>query len=315
MKLVANGMFDTAGARTIVPELDVVQVESTDEMLSEAADAEIVIGAAPNSFSELIRRGRRLKWVHTASAGVDHFLCPEFTESDVVLTCAKDGPAGPNLAEHAFGLLLALTRHVAIAARQTTWQRRELAGGVWELGGKTLGVVGYGGVGRGMAARGLAFGMSVVATKRRVAMEDAPADITLLPADRLHELLGQSDAVMIAVPDTPETRGSFDSTAFRAMKPSAILVNVGRGTTVVTDDLVDALREDRIAGAGLDVTDPEPLPDGHPLWSMDQVVITPHIAGAAPERGVRNSDRVMENLRRFISGSPLLGAVDRTLGY
>ena len=314
MKLVANGTFDEVAARVVVPTLDVVQVESVDELLSEVVDAEIVVGASPKSFPELIRRGGRLKWVHTSSAGVDHFLCPEFTESDVVLTCAKDGPAGPNLAEHAFGLLLALTRHIAIAARQTTWRRGELGKGVWELGGKTLGVVGYGGVGRGMAERGLAFGMSVVATKRTIA-GDAPADISLLQAERLDDLLRQSDAVMIAVPDTPETVGLFDAAAFRTMKSSAMLINVGRGKTVVTDDLVEALRAGEIAGAGLDVIDPEPLPEGHPFWSMDQVVITPHIAGAAPERGVRNFDRLLENLKRFVSGRPLLSTVDKTLGY
>ena len=314
MKLVATKPFDESRAKVIAPDLEVVIVDSTDELMREAVDAQIVIGVSTQTFPQLLRDGERLKWAHTSSAGVDHYLCPEFTDSDVILTCAKDGPAGPNLAEHAFALLLALTRNVGIAARQNSWRRGELSTGVWELGGKTLGIVGYGGVGREMAARGVAFGMTVIATKRSIP-EEIPAGVSVLTPERLDEVLHRSDAVMIAVPDTPETVGLFDAEVFRAMKRSACIVNVGRGKTIVTDDLVTALKTEEIAGAGLDVTDPEPLPDGHPLWSMDRVVITPHIAGAAPERGVRNLDRVLENLQRFLADRPLLSTVDRTLGY
>ena len=318
MKLVANGPFDEARARAIAPDVDVVIAETAEHLIGEAIDADIVINISAQVLEKLLRQSTPLKWAHTSSAGVDRFLTPEFLSSDVILTCAKDGPAGPNLAEHAFALLLALTRNVAISARKTTWKRGELSSGVYELGGKTLGVIGYGGVGREMASRASAFGMAVAAikkTQREDVPADASADIEILPPERLDVVLAKSDAVMIAVPDTPDTVGLFDKAAFAAMKQSAIIVNVGRGSTIVTDDLVSALEVGEISGAGLDVTDPEPLPEGHPLWSMDQVVITPHIAGVAPERGIRNLERVLQNLELFVAGRPLLSTVDKKLGY
>ena len=315
MKLVVRGPLDAEACRRVVPGIAVVGAATAEELVAKSADADIVIGAVPDGFAELLRRARRLRWAHTSIAGVDRFLCPEFLESPVVLTCAKGGPAGPNLAEHAFALLLALTRHVAHAARARTWLRRGLSEGVHELGGRTMGLAGYGGVGREVARRARAFDMSVIAIKRGPVEGTSGNGDTVWEPDRFHEMLALADAVVVSLPGTEKTRHLFDQAAFAAMRSGSVLVNVGRGTTVDLDALVAALESGRIAGAGLDVTDPEPLPDDHPLWRMDNVVITPHIAGAAPERAVRNGRLVLENLRRFAAGEPLLGAVDGMAGY
>ena len=133
--------------------------------------------------------------------------------------------------------------------------------------------------------------------------------------DRFEEMLQRADIVVVTVPHTPETEGLFDAKAFSIMKESALLITVGRGQTVQTDALVDALNRGSIGGAGLDVVDPEPLPDNHPLWSCPNAIITPHMAGNAPERAGRNQELVLENLRRYVAGQPLLSTVDKTLGY
>jgi phosphoglycerate dehydrogenase-like enzyme len=178
-----------------------------------------------------------------------------------------------------------------------------------------MGLAGYGGVGREVARRALAFDMSVIAVKRTPPATAPPDGVQVWGADGFYRMLEHSDVVVVSAPGTAETYRMFDEAAFRHMRPGAMLVNVGRGTTVDLDALTQALQDGRIAGAGLDVTDPEPLPEGHPLWRMDNVVITPHIAGAAPERAGRNEELVMENLRRFVHGEPLLSVVDPNAGY
>lgn len=190
-----------------------------------------------------------------------------------------------------------------------------IAGDVFELGGKTMGLVGFGGVGRHLARMARGFNMKVVAVRRSPGTADSDDGTTVWGADRFHEMLSVSDVVVVSVPDLPATRAMFDAEAFRTMKNRAILIAVGRGKTVDTDALVDALNAGEIGGAGLDVVDPEPLPDDHPLWQMDNVIITSHNAGTSPERGERNRALVLENLKRFVAGQPLLNRVDCDAGY
>lgn len=314
MKIVCNGEVERDRLQSVVPGASIVVVHSTDEMLAESSDAEVVIGVRPDSFSELLRTSPKLRWAHTSTAGVDRYICDELRSSRAVLTCAKDGPAGPNLADHAMALLLCLSRNLLESARSTTWRRHDLSQGIFELGGKTAGIAGYGAAGREIARRAAAFGMSVAATRLRPPHESRDG-VTVLPPDHLTIMLEQSDVVFNTLPGTAATHGLFNENIFRFCKKGTVFINVGRGTTVNTADLVRALQDGTLAGAGLDVVDPEPLPDGHPLWTMDNVIITPHIAGVAHERGERNMQLIVDNLRRLVGGRPLRSVVDPVAGY
>lgn len=317
MKLVTTQRLPQETIRNISPDIEIVQVTGEEALLRAAPDADVIIGGFGGSsgaqFERLVRAAGRVRWIHTSSAGVDPLLCPEFLSRDIVLTCGKGHAVGTLLAEHAFALTLALTRGIASCARMKAWGRNSGAGrGVSELRGRTMGIVGFGGVGLALARRARAFDMDVVAVKRTPS-DGAPEGVTLW--GRLNDLLARSDIVVITVPLTEETRGLFDRKTFERMKPTAILVNVGRGEVVDTAALIDALRDNKIAGAGLDVFEQEPLPDDSPLWGMENVVITPHIAGNSPDRSGRNLETVLENLRRFIQGQPLIGVVDKIAGY
>lgn len=315
MKLVALQKIDEAAAREIVPNIEVVNA-SRDTLLDVVTDADILIGSPGALWEDVLKVSPKLRWVHVSSAGVDRLVCPAFLESDVTVTCAKGDVVGPLLAEHAFALMLALTRGIALCVRDGRWNRREGDAGkkVFEVGGKTLGLVGFGGVGQHLARMGHAFNMDVIALRRK-AVGDEPDYVTVWGNERFDDLLAKADVVVVSVPDTPDTRGMFDREAFAKMKKSAFLVTVGRGNTVDTDALVEALENGEIAGAGLDVVDPEPLPDEHPLWQMRNVIITPHIAGNAPERAGRNRALILDNLKRFAQGEALASAVDKSVGY
>ena len=316
MKLVALQKIDEGAAKEIVPNLEVVNA-SRDTLLDVVTDADILIGSpGGNLIEDIIKVSPKLRWIHVSSAGVDSLICPALLESNVTLTCAKGDVVGPLLAEHAFALMLALTRGIALCVRDGRWNRREGEAGkkVFEVGGKTLGLVGFGGVGQHLARMAHAFNMNVIALRRK-AVGDEPDYVTVWGNDRFDDLLAQSDVVVVSVPDTPQTRGMFNADAFAKMKNAAFLVTVGRGNTVDTDALVAALNNGDIAGAGLDVVDPEPLPDEHPLFQMRNVIITPHIAGNAPERAGRNSALVLENLKRFAQGEALVSSVNKSVGY
>jgi phosphoglycerate dehydrogenase-like enzyme len=315
MKLVALQKIDEAAVRAVVPDIEFVHT-SRDQLLDVVTDADILIGSPGNLWEDVLKVSPKLRWVHVSSAGVDRMVSPAFLESEITLTCAKGDVVGPLLAEHAFALMLALTRGIALCVRDGRWNRHEGAAGklVFEVGGKTMGLVGFGGVGQHLARMAKAFDMDVIALRRAV-VGDEPEGVTVWGNERFDDLLAQSDVVVVSVPDTPDTRGMFDKDAFAKMKKSAFLITVGRGNTVDTDALVDALQKGEIAGAGLDVVDPEPLPDEHPLWRMRNVIITPHIAGNAPERAGRNQALVLDNLKRFAQGDALMSAVDKSAGY
>ena len=194
------------------------------------------------------------------------------------------------------------------------WNRRygdEL--GMISLDGKTVLVVGLGGIGKAVAKRSSGLGMRVVATRNSSREGPDYVDYVGL-SDELFELAGQADVIVNALPLTPQTRGLFNAEFFDAAKKGHLFINVARGGSVVTDDLVAALRDGRVGGAGLDVTDPEPLPADHELWQMDNVIITPHIAWYG-SKGERERALAAENLRRFIAGDALLNVVDPERGY
>ena len=314
MKIVVMGEFDTERMTSEVSGIAVTSVSSAHALLREVVDAEVLINFPPAHIPEILSHATQLRWMHTSVAGVDRLLCRELVESDIVLTCAKDGPAGPNLADHAMALCLALARGIGRSARANTWSRKKLSPGVFELGGRTAGIAGYGSAGREIAKRALGFGMKVLATKRKPPFV-VEENMRVLPAEDFELLLVGSDVVFNCLPETSETVRLFDGKTFDKMKPRSLFINIGRATTVETDALVDALASGKIGGAGLDVIDPEPLPDDHALWGMHNVVITPHIAGASADRAVRNRDLVVENLHRYMAGKELASAVDKKAGY
>jgi phosphoglycerate dehydrogenase-like enzyme len=293
------------------PGATLVEARDVATQRAEIVDAEILFGRVT---PEVFACHRRLRYYHALGAGVDAVLSPELVESDVVMASEK-GQVGVHLAEHAFALLLGLTRGVHTALRQPDYRLREpIRREQRELFEQTMGIVGFGGTGRAIALRALAFGMRVLA----VDIEDVPS----LPGveavwkpDRLYDLLGASDVVVIALPLTKATHHLFTRDLFRRMRPTAILVNVTRGEIVYGDDLVAALDEGLLWGAALDVTDPEPLPNGHRLWTHPRVIVTPHTAGGSPRRGARAIATLCENLRRLRDGRPLLAVIDKRKGY
>ena len=292
------------GAQLVMPE-------SEAELLEVMPQVEVVFGSLS---PEMFRRGERLRWVQTWGAGVDGQLFKAFVHSNVVLTSGR-GTVGVHLAEHAMALLLGLTRGIAWAVRKPGWdQRMPIRNASWELVGLTMGIVGLGGTGRELAGRAAAFGMRVVAVDPEDV--DVPGCVaSCWKMDRFHDLLALSDVVAVCAPLTPETRGMFDERAFRCMRSGALLINVTRGGIMDEDALVDALTCGRIAGAGLDVVPVEPLPQDHPLWKMENVLITPHTAGGSPNRQDRIVNLFCENLRRLHTGQPLLSVIDKKKGY
>lgn len=288
-----------------------VDAEEPAAQRREIVDADVLFGrVAPDVYA----LNRRLRYYHSIGAGVDAVLSPELVESDVILASEK-GEVGIHLAEHAFALLLGLTRGIHTALRRPDYSLREpIRREQRELYELTMGIVGLGGTGRAVARRALGFGMRVLAVDIEDVAPEPGVEAVWKPA-RLGELLGLSDVVVIALPLTKATHHLFTRDLLRRMRPSAILINVTRGAIVYGDDLVAALNDGLIWGAGLDVTDPEPLPPGHPLWTHPRVIVTPHTAGGSPRRAGRVVATFCENLRRLRDGRPLLALIDKHKGY
>ena len=293
------------------PTATIVEAKGADAQRKEIVDADVLFGRVPPDVYPL---AKRLKLYQSIGAGVDSALCPELVNDDVPLSSEKGG-VGVHLAEHAFALLLTLTRGLHTAIRNPDYALREsIRTEQSELLEMTMGIVGFGGVGRDVAKRAVGFGMRVLG----IDIENVPPEPgveAIWKPERMAEMLGQADVVVIGLPLTKATRHLFTRDLFRKMKRSAILVNVTRGEIVYGDDLLAALNEGVIWGAGLDVTDPEPLPKEHPLWRHPRCVVTPHTAGGSPRRADRIVDTFCENLKRLRDGRPLVALVDKQKGY
>ena len=256
-----------------------------------------------------------LSWVQSVSAGVEHQLYPEFANSDVALTNAK-GCYAPAIAEHTIGLLFSLTRKIGAQIRKHQWGG---SGDQIEMKNLTMGIVGFGGIGRQVARRARAMDMRVVAADIRGFYKEQMGDI----CDELHyvdesgltKLLQQSDVVVCAAPHTPVSEGMFGPSQFSKMKKGAFFINVSRGKLVQTTALQSALASGHLSGAGLDVTDPEPLPSDHPLWDFENVTITSHISGRSQHSWERLQAVFVENVGRYIQGHPLVNMVDKAAGF
>jgi phosphoglycerate dehydrogenase-like enzyme len=308
------GDDDLARIRAAAPEGSTIRVASRlGDAVQIAGTTEVVLGFVTEP---LFAAAPRLRWVHAIASGVDELLFPALVQSDVVLTGEK-GLVGGHLADHGFGLLLALTRQIAAALRlgPAAWEHRlDMRGAALELDGLTMGIVGFGGTGRAMARRAVAFGMRVLAVDE-IPGEPGQGVVEVWTADRLDELLSAADVVAVCCPLTNATRGLFDRDRLGRMQAGALLVNVTRGEIVDVDALVEALRSGHLGGAALDVVAGEPLAVDHPIWSCETVAMTPHTAGASQLRAGRNIDRFCDNLRRAQAGQPLVGVVDKLLGY
>ncbi len=313
--------IDDAEVRAILeaagPESEITVAATRQEAIAAAPGTDpgidVVFGLVDEALAALMPG---LRWIQVTSSGVDSMLFPGLRDSDVLITCEK-GMVGSHLADHAMALLLALTRKVAEAVRdgRESWNRRlDYRLRQVELEGLTLGIVGFGGTGRAIARRAAGFGMKVRALDRE-AMAGTAEVAAVEPLSRLDDMLAASDVVALAVLLTEETAQLFDAGRFAAMKPGAILINVTRGELVEPKALIAALATGRLGGAGLDVLHAEPLPADDPLWDCANLVMTPHTAGASQFRAGRNIDRFIENLGRYRRGEPLIGVVDKTLGY
>lgn len=294
-------------------EVSVVGAPSRRDAIALIADADGLIG---NCIPDVINAASALRWIQTQSAGVEDCVAiPKVHDGGIILTNMQR-VNGPNIAEHTMALILTLTRQInAYLSNQSEgkWARGPEQN-LMDLEGHTMLVVGLGGIGTAIAERAHAFGMHIIAT--RSSGHEGPSFVDYVGvADELPKLIGQADIVVNVTPLTPETTGLFNAAMFARMKPRAYFINVGRGKSVVTDDLLAALETGRIAGAGLDVVDPEPLPKDHPLWHAPNVVITPHVAGSSELKLDRAWLVIRENLRRYVAGDKLLSVVDVNRGF
>ena len=304
-----------ARLQAAAPGVEVVDISEPDAWTRYMHEADGVIGECS---PKVVNDAPKLKWIQIGSAGAERCVSvPGIKERGILLTNAQR-LYGPEIAEHVIAMMFAFSRGLyryIPAQQERSWKRGLIPRSQhWELEGRTLLVVGLGGIGTEVAWRADALGMRVVATRR--SSREGPEFVEYVgTADEVVELARQADVVVNTAPLTPETTGMFDAEFFAAMKPTAYFISVGRGKSVVTDDLVAALESGDIAGAGLDVTDPEPLPSGHPLWRLPNVIITPHISGMSDAAGERLWTLMEENLRRFVAGERMLSVVDVERGY
>ncbi|WP_432533855.1 D-isomer specific 2-hydroxyacid dehydrogenase family protein [Kineococcus arenarius] len=274
------------------------------------ADADAVVWAAgPGDLPDL---PDAVRWVQLPSAGIESWFAAGRVDRDRTWTSAA-GAYSDAVAEHAVALLLAGVRGLAVSARLSTWDAPAAAEPQSTLRGSTVAIVGAGGIGRAMIPALNALGATVLAVTRRG--HDVPGAAETLPADRVGEVWGRADHVVLAAPATSETKALVGAAELAALGPSGWLVNIARGPLVDTDALVDALARGVIAGAALDVTDPEPLPDDHPLWNEPRALITPHVANPPQLQSGGLAARVEDNVRRFAAGEDLVGVVDVDAGY
>lgn len=298
------------------PDIEVVSRTDYEGSEKDLAEADVLMtwSLRPEQF----RLAKKLRWIHSPAAAVHLLLSPELVASDVMVTNARD-VHGPVVAEHALALVLALAKRLPSAMRyqqRHTWAQTELWSEkppVLEITGATLVVVGLGSIGSEVVRWAAALGMRVLAVREHP--EKGAESAEVFGPDDLDRVLAQADFVVLAAPLTPQTEGLINATRLAAIKKDAYLINVSRGPLVDEAALVEALRSGRIGGAALDVFENEPLPADSPLWDLENVLITPHTAAVTDKLWERHYVLLVENLRRYLAGKPLLGLVDKRRGY
>jgi D-3-phosphoglycerate dehydrogenase len=296
----------------VVPRAQIVDA-GQERIAEELLDADIFCGHAkvPVPWEEVVARGR-LRWIQSSASGLDHCLVPAVLQSEILVSGAS-GLFADQVAEQTLALLLGLLRGTPIFFRQQ--QRHEFVRQpTGDLHGATVGIVGFGGNGRRLAQVLAPFRNRILATDLFPENKTPYVD-ELWPADRLADLLPMVDVLVLCVPLTEATRGMIDASVLERMKPGSLLINVARGPVVVESDLVAALESGHLGGAGLDVTEVEPLPDDSKLWDLPNVLITPHVGAQSTHRLDDTTDLICENLARYLDGRPLWNVVDKQLGF
>lgn len=297
-----------------VPEAQVVIANTEEDARREIANADAAFGTiSPRA----LRLANNLRWLQApAAAPPAGYYYPELVEHPVVVTNFR-GIYNDHISAHIMAFVLAFARglHIYIPQQQQRqWKPAQLDTGAVHLPESTMLILGVGGIGAETARLAMAFGMRVIGVDAR--RQDTPEGVAEMhKPGELDQLLPQADFVIMTIPHTPETEGLMDTGRFELMKPSAFLINIGRGMTVRLDDLNDALQSGEIGGAGLDVFETEPLPADHPLWTAPNVLLTPHVAGYGPYLGERRLEIIIDNARRFASGAPLRNVVDKANWY
>ena len=297
------------------PRETFVEAYSAADILREIPDADAVFGYLTK---EQFAAARKLKWLQTLDAGMEGVFnhIPEIAETPVVISNAR-GAGAPQIGEHGLALILHFARGIhefARLQRQHTWDQDNGLNMVQMIHGKTVGIVGFGKSGKEIGWRCKAMGMNVIAVDKQPVDGDPILD-HVWPIDRLNELLTQADYVVITVPYTPQNENMIGAKELGLMKKTARLIVTSRGRIVEHKALVAALKEGRIAGAGLDAVIKEPLPADNELWTLPNVIITPHIAGNSPELDERTFAIFEENFGRYLAGQPLVNVVDKQLKY
>jgi len=300
------------------PHLQVVQRNSYEGIEEHLKNAEVIftISLRPEQFA----LAKKVRWIHAPTAAVHQFQFPELIESDAVLTNSTE-VHGPVVAEHVMAMILALAKKVPQAAlfqQKRVWGQESM----WregthlrEVGGATVGLIGLGAIGRRVARMAYAMGMRVIGVREHVEKGKPEGVEAVFPPSRLDDLLRQSDYVVVAAPLIGATEKLINAARLAVMKRDAFLINVGRGPQVDDAALIEALRSRRLAGAALDVFEQEPLPADSPMWSIDNLLITPHTAGLTDKLWHRHYELFSDNLRRYLAGQPLRFVVDKQKGY
>ena len=325
------------------PQIQVDQRNSYKDVEEHIRDADIFFGWSLRG--DQVRAAKKLRWIHSTAAAVHQLMSPELRSGDIIVTNARS-VHGPVVAEHAMALIFALAKRLPAAVRyqqQHVWAQEQITyqhPHPTELAGSTLGLIGYGAIGSEVARSAVALGMRVLAVRQhpekesgtnspnhkalssRTSAADFAArvegplpDIKTFGLDRVDEVISEADFLVLAAPLTEKTRHIINAERLASMKPGSYIINVARGALIDEAALTDALRGRRIGGAALDVFDHEPLPTGSPLWDLDNLLITPHTAATSDKMWERHYALIKENTRRYLAREPLLGLVDKQVGY
>lgn len=297
----------------IAPEKKLLHTQDRDEIEANAESIEIAVGWVPR---ELVQKFKNLRWFQQWGAGADWLLShPELVEGDFVLTNMSGLHAIP-ISEHILSLTLAFARDLprSVKAQQKREWYRHKSQHLFELAGKTMLLIGVGAIGERTAEIASGLGLRVLGVRRNPAVRALNVESMFGPAQLL-AVLPQADFVVLTIPLTKETKGIIGEPELRAMKPTAFILNIGRGGTIQETALLQALQGGWIAGAGLDVFETEPLPESSPFWGMDNVILTSHYSGMTPHYAERGISIFMDNLQRYQAGDPLYNVVDKQLGY
>ncbi len=305
--------------RSLFPDVTIVRARTPEMLRHELRDAD---GAFSSVFeASVFAAAPQLRWIHSSAAGITRLLTPEIVASDIILTNSRGALARP-IAEYVIAMTLMFFRRLHIAARRQmahVWARDDSSQppGMRLLADSHLAIVGLGATGVALATLSAALSMRVRAIRRHAGTDGStPPSVERVHAPAaLPELLAWADVVVLSVPLTAETRGLIGARELRQMKRDALLVNIGRGELIKEQDLIDELARGTIGGAALDVLEKEPLEPMSPLWDLENMIITPHVAGLLPDYWTVTVDLFADNLRRFLAGQPLNNVVDKTAGY